>query len=80
MIFGIERSRIVTLVLYGLLFVGSAVIVKIVGPINKIKAPQNLPEWLSNPFFLAAVAFVLVLTFCIGMYLFCLKAMKNKEF
>ena len=80
MVFGRERSRIITMVVYGILFVLSALIVKIVGPIGKERMPRNLPEWLSNPFFIAAVAFALVLAFCIGMYLFCLKAMKNKEF
>lgn len=80
MIFGREKSRIITFVLYGVLFGLSALIVKLVGPIDKIKAPQNLPEWLSNPFVIAAGASALVLAFCIGMYLFCLKAMRNKEF
>ena len=80
MIFGRERSRIITMIVYGILFVLSAVIVKIVGPVDKIKAPQNLPEWLSNPFVIAAVACVLVTAFCAGMYCFCLKALRNKEF
>ena len=80
MIFGREKSRIITFVLYGILFGLSAVIVKLVGPIDKEKMPQGLPEWLSNPLFIAAAAFALVLAFCIGMYLFCLKAMRNKEF
>ena len=80
MVFGREKSRIITMLVYGVLFVLSAVIVKIVGPVDQLKAPQNLPEWLSNAFFIAAVACVLVLAFCAGMYLFCLKAMRNKEF
>ena len=80
MVFGREKSRIVTMIVYGVLFVLSAVIVKIVGPVDQLKAPQNLPEWLSNPFFIAAAACVLVLAFCAGMYCFCLKAMRNKEF
>ena len=80
MVFGREKSRIITMIVYGILFVLSAVIVKIVGPVDKMKTPQNLPEWLSNPFFLAAAAFALLLAFCIGMYLFCLKAMRDKEF
>jgi len=80
MVFGREKSRIITMIVYGILFVLSGVIVKIVGPVDKMKTPQNLPEWLSNPFFLAAAAFALLLAFCIGMYLFCLKAMRNKEF
>ena len=80
MVFGREKSRIVTMIVYGILFVLSAVIVKIVGPVDQLKAPQNLPEWLTNPFVIAAVACVLVLAFCVGMYCFCLKAMRNKEF
>ena len=80
MVFGREKSRIVTMIVYGILFVLSAVIVKIVGPVDQLKAPQNLPEWLTNPFVIAAVACVLVLAFCAGMYCFCLKAMRNKEF
>ncbi len=80
MVFGREKSRIVTIIVYGILFVLSAVIVKIVGTVDQLKAPQNLPEWPSNPFVIAAVACVLVLAFCAGMYCFCLKAMRNKEF
>lgn len=80
MVFGREKSRIITMIVYGILFVLSAVIVKLVGPIDEAKMPQSLPEWLANPFFIAAVAFALVLAFCIGMYLFCLKVMRNKEF
>ena len=80
MVFGREKSRIITMIVYGILFVLSAVLVKIVGPVDQLKAPQNLPEWLSNPFVIAAVACVLVLAFCAGMYCFCLKAMRNKEF
>ena len=41
---------------------------------------QDLPEWLTNPFFLTGAALTLVLMLCLGLYLFCLKAMKNKEF
>ena len=80
MVYGRERSRIITLVVYGILFALSAVIVKIAGPIDKMKTPDNIPEWLASPFFITAVALLLVLGFCIGMYLFCLKAMRNKEF
>ncbi len=80
MIFGIERSRIVTLVLYGLLFVLSAVIVKVVGPVDHGETARQMPEWTNNAFILAsgAVAFMAVL--CTGMYLICLKVMKNKEY
>ena len=80
MVFGREKSRIITMVVYGILFVLSALLVKIVGPIDKIKKPESLPDWLTNPFFIAALASALVLGFCIGMYFFCLKAMRNKEF
>ena len=80
MIFGRERSRIITVIVYGILFVLSALIVKIVGPVDQIKAPQNLPEWLSNPFFLAACAFALLSAVCLAMYFICLRVMKNKEF
>lgn len=80
MVFGREKSRIITLIVYGILFVLSALIVKLVGPIDKIEAPRNLPEWLANPFFLAAVAFMLMLILCVALYLFCLRAMRNKEY
>ena len=80
MVFGREKSRIITMIVYGILFVLSALLVKIVGPVDQIRKPESLPEWLSNPFFIAAVASALVLGFCIGMYFFCLKAMRNKEF
>ena len=80
MVFGREKSRIITIIVYGILFVLSAAIVKIVGPVDQLKAPQDLPEWLTNPFFLTGAALTLVLMLCLGLYLFCLKAMKNKEF
>ena len=80
MIFGRERSRIITMIVYGILFVLSALIVKLVGPVDQLKAPQNLPEWLVNPFFLAACVLVLLSAGCLAMYFICLKAMKNKEY
>ena len=80
MVFGREKSRIITMIVYGILFVLSALLVKIVGPLDQIRKPESPPEWLSNPFFIAAVASALVLGFCIGMYFFCLKAMRNKEY
>ena len=58
----------------------SAVIVRIIGPLDQIKAPRNLPEWVSNPFVISAVLCVLVLAVCIALYCVCVKAMRNKEF
>ena len=80
MIFGREKSRIITFVLYGVLFGLSAVIVKLIGPFDKVKSPQNLPEWVSNPFVIAAGLCVLVFAVCIALYCICLKTMRNKEF
>ena len=80
MIFGIERSRVVTLVLYGLLFVLSAVIVKVVGPVGRDQAAPQMPEWTTNVFFLASIAVAFVAVLCTGMYLLCLRVMKNKEY
>ena len=80
MIFGREKSRIITFVLYGVLFGLSAVLAKIIGPLDQIKAPRNLPEWVSNPFVISAVLCALVLAVCIVLYCICLKAMRNKEF
>ena len=80
MIFGREKSRIITFVLYGILFGLSAVIVKLIGPLDKVKSPQNLPEWLSNPFVISAALCALVLAVCVALYCVCLKAMRTKEF
>lgn len=80
MIFGREKSRIITFVLYGILFGLSAVIVKLVGPLDKVKSPQNLPEWVSNPFVISAALCALVLAVCVALYCVCLKTMRNKEF
>ena len=80
MIFGREKSRIITFVLYGVLFGLSAVLAKLVGPLDKVKSPQNLPEWVSNPFVISAALCALVLAVCIALYCFCMKAMRNKEF
>lgn len=80
MIFGIERSRIVTLVLYGLLFVGSAVIVKIVGPVGRDQTATQMPEWTTNVFFLASIALAFMAVLYAATYFICLKVMKNKEF
>ena len=76
MIFGREKSRIVTFVLYGLLFGLSAVVVKV---FEKKDLSGSL-EWLRNPFVLAGAAFALMLTVCSALYLVCLKAMRKKEF
>ena len=80
MIFGIERSRIITLVLYGILFAVSAVIVKLVGPIDQEHAAANLPEWLLNPFMIAGGILMLALIVCGVLYGCCMKTMKNREF
>ena len=80
MIFGREKSRIITFVLYGVLFGLSAVLAKLVGPLDQIKAPQNMPEWVSNPFVISAVLCVLVLAVCVILYCICMKTMRNKEF
>lgn len=80
MIFGIERSRIITMVLYGILFVLSAVIVKVVGPPDQAHASRNIPEWLSDPFVLSAGAFALVFAVCFTLYCVCMRTMRNREF
>ena len=80
MIFGREKSRIITFILYGVLFGFSAVIVKLIGPLDKVKLPQNLPEWVSNPFVISAGLCALVMAVCIILYCVCMKAMRNKEF
>ena len=80
MIFGIERSRIVTLVLYGLLFVGSAVVVKVAGPAGGGQAAPQMPEWTTHVFFLASIAVAFVAVLCAGTYFICLRVMKNKEY
>ena len=53
--FGIERSRIITLVIYGALFAISALLVKIVGPAGSSRVFRNIPAWLKNPYCLAAI-------------------------
>lgn len=80
MIFGIERSRVITFVFYGILFVLSAVLVKVVGPINTAESSRNLPEWMNNMVFVAGAACVLVFALCLASYLICLRAMRKKEF
>ena len=80
MIFGIERSRIITLVLYGILFAVSAVIVKVVGPIDSEKAAANLPQWITNPFVIAGGILALALIVCGILYGYCLKTLKKREF
>lgn len=80
MIFGIERSRIVTLVLYGLLFVGSAVVVKVAGLAGGGQAAPQMPEWTTHVFFLASIAVAFVAVLCAGTYFICLRVMKNKEY
>ena len=80
MIFGREKSRIITFVLYGVLFGLSAVLAKIIGPLDQVKAPRNLPEWVTNPFVISAALCALVLAVCVILYCVCVKAMRNKEF
>lgn len=77
MIFGREKSRIITFVLYGIVFGVSAAVVKTAG---KTGVFRNLPEWLSDPFVLAGGACALALIVCGALYLVCLKAMRNREF
>lgn len=80
MIFGIERSRVITFVFYGILFVLSAVLVKVVGPIDSAESSRNLPEWMNNILFVAGAACVLAIALCFASYLICLRAMRKKEF
>ena len=80
MIFGIERSRVITFVFYGILFVLSAVLVKVFGPIDPAESSRNLPEWMNNMVIVAGAACVLVLVLCLASYLVCLRAMRKKEF
>ena len=80
MIFGIERSRVITFVFYGILFVLSAVLVKVVGPIDPAESSRNLPEWMNNILFVAGAACVLAIALCLASYLICLRAMRKKEF
>ena len=76
--FGIERSRLITFLLYGVLFVLAAVFVKIVGPLDR-KQP-DLPEWTNNPCFIVAAAFAVVAILCSVLFLISVRVMKNKEF
>ena len=80
MIFGIERSRIVTLVLYGLLFVGAAVIAKVIGPVGRDGTAGQMPEWTNNVFLIASGVFAFVAVLCFGLFLISLRVMKNKEY
>ena len=65
---------------YGILFVLSAVLVKVVGPIDPAEGSRNLPRWMNNMVFVAGAVSVLVLVLCIASYLICLRAMRKKEF
>lgn len=80
MIFGIEKSRVITLVIYGALFALSALLARIIGPIEKSRVFQNMPVWLKNPYCVAAIFAVLVAVLCLGLYVVCRKTMRNKEF
>lgn len=80
MIFGIERSRIITLVLYGIIFVVCAVGAKLIGPIDADRAAQDLPAWLTSPFAIAGGLFVLALVAAAVLYGWCLRTMRNREY
>jgi ABC-type transport system involved in multi-copper enzyme maturation permease subunit len=76
--FGIERSRLITFLLYGFLFVLAAVIVKTVGPLDQKQI--DLPGWVNNPCFIAAGAFAVTAVLCSALYRIGVWIMKNKEF
>jgi hypothetical protein len=80
LIYGIERSRIITFVLYGILFVLSAVLVKIVGPVDRLKESGNIPQWMCNPFVISGGIFAFAAAVCLILYLAALKSMRNREF
>jgi len=80
MIFGIEKSRIITLVIYGALFALSALLAKIAGRIGKSSVFQNIPAWMKNPYCVAAAFAVFAAVLCAVLYLICRRAMRNKEF
>lgn len=76
--FGIERSRLITFLLYGVLFVLGTVLVKTVGPLDP-KQP-DLPEWMNNPYFIVACSLAVVAVLCSVLFLVSVRIMKNKEF
>ena len=80
MIFGIERSRVITFVFYGILFVLSAVLVKVIGPIDPAEGSRDLPEWMKNLYLIAGAGFVFVCGLCLASYLICLRAMRKRDF
>ena len=80
MIFGLERSRLITFVLYGIIFVLAAVAAKAVGPLDGGEAAKNLPEWIRNPAVIASAAIVLVAAVGAVLYRVCLRTMQNREF
>ena len=80
MIFGIEKSRIVTLVVYGALFAISALLVKTVGPIGSSRAFRSIPACLKNPYCVAAIFAVFAAGGCAVLYLICRRTMRNKQF
>ena len=80
MIFGIERSRLVTLLLYGALFALSAVLAKFAGPLGMTQAGGQLPEWMKSDLFLASSVFAFATVVCLVLFFISLRVMKNKEF
>ena len=76
--FGIERSRLITFLLYGILFVLAAVFIKVVGPFDRKQA--DLPEWMNNPYFIVAGVSAGVAALCFILFLISVKIMKDKEF
>lgn len=78
--FGIERSRLITFLLYGILFILSAVLVKTIGPIDGEQAVHHLPEWVNNGYFIVAVSCAVTAVLCLVMYGIGIRIMKNKEF
>lgn len=78
--FGIERSRLVTLLLYGCLFVLSAVFVKIVGPLDGTRVAGQLPEWMKSDWFIVAGIYAIAAIACAVLFALSLRVMKNREY
>ena len=78
--YGIERSRLITLLLYGCLFVLSAVFVKFVGPVNGAQAAAHLPEWMKSDLFIIAGIYAFAAVVCLVLFFLSLRVMKNKEY
>lgn len=78
--FGIERSRLITLLLYGCLFVLSAVFVKVVGPVDAAQAAGHLPEWMKSDLFIVAAIYTVAAIVCAVLFFLSLRVMRNREF